>query len=303
MAGVVQASTTTRSNRPILVTGVPRSGTTWLARLLATAPGTVLAGREPMNPRDRQYALGRTLDGWARLDSPTSRQRLALRSAYAGLNPWVYSRYGRRQWAAPLPRSRTIVKDPFALLSLASVAEVTGAVPVLVYRHPGAVLVSYRRMGWEPDLEELQRVVVRLRGTHEVDLADLPLPGETSPAEAMGRFWSTLHEIALLDAPRVADLTVVAHADLAAGGEAMGRLLLERLALAWGTATAAELAREGRGRATQGPAPGTLHDLDRAPAAVAEAWREQLGPGELGEIEHVTERVRETLGRTRLGPG
>ena len=46
---------------PILVTGVPRSGNTWLARLLATSPGTAMAGREPMNPRGRQYALGGTL--------------------------------------------------------------------------------------------------------------------------------------------------------------------------------------------------------------------------------------------------
>ena len=30
----------TPSHRPILVTGVPRSGTTWLARLLAHAPHT-----------------------------------------------------------------------------------------------------------------------------------------------------------------------------------------------------------------------------------------------------------------------
>ena len=60
-----------RRGRPILVTGVPRSGTTWLARLLAGSPGTALAGREPMNPRGRQYALGGTLTGWARLSDLT----------------------------------------------------------------------------------------------------------------------------------------------------------------------------------------------------------------------------------------
>ena len=35
---------------PILVTGVPRSGTTWLARWLARGGGMALTGREPMNP-------------------------------------------------------------------------------------------------------------------------------------------------------------------------------------------------------------------------------------------------------------
>ena len=72
---------------PILVTGVPRSGNTWLARLLARSPGTALAGREPMNPRGRQYALGKTLHGWTRLTEPTTRQRFLLRTRLPGLEP------------------------------------------------------------------------------------------------------------------------------------------------------------------------------------------------------------------------
>ena len=147
---------------PILVTGVPRSGTTWLARVLATADRVALAGREPMNPRGKQYALAHTLGGWTRLEDPSSRQRWALRTAYRGLNPWLYSRYGRRQWAAPLPWTRLVVKDPFAMLSLPAVVSVTGARAVFLYRHPGAVLASYRRMGWRPDLDELRPLVERL---------------------------------------------------------------------------------------------------------------------------------------------
>src|SRR5680860_1295625 len=99
---------------PILVTGIPRSGTTWLARLLATASRTALTGREPMNPRGRQYALGRTLDGWTCLQQLSDRQRRAMWTAYHGVNPWVYSKYGRRQWLAPLPWTRVVVKDPYA---------------------------------------------------------------------------------------------------------------------------------------------------------------------------------------------
>ena len=60
--------------RPILVTGVPRSGTTWLARWLAAGAGMALPGREPMNPHGRSYALAGTLTGWVRLSEPTPRQ-------------------------------------------------------------------------------------------------------------------------------------------------------------------------------------------------------------------------------------
>ena len=69
-----------------------------------------------MNPRGHQFALGGTLPGWTRLTTVTPLQRLALVSSYRGLNPLVYSRYGRRQWAALLPGT-SVVKDPFAMTS------------------------------------------------------------------------------------------------------------------------------------------------------------------------------------------
>ena len=87
--------------RPLLVTGLPRSGTTWLARLLAAGPGTALPGREPMNPRGRQFALAGSLPGWSRLDQQlTNAQRRTLRRAYRGWEPRIYGRLGADQWNA-----------------------------------------------------------------------------------------------------------------------------------------------------------------------------------------------------------
>ncbi|MER7073566.1 sulfotransferase [Terrabacter sp. NPDC000476] len=281
----------------VLVSGMPRSGNTWVARLLATAPGTALTGREPMNPRGRQYALGRTLPGWASLESLTPRQTRALRSAYRGTNPWVYSRYGRRQWAAVLPGTRNILKDPFAMLSLPAVARATGASTVLVYRHPGAALVSYRRMGWQPDLEELAPVVrahnARASRAHPAD--EQPRPGEVDEPEAMGRFWNALYGMALNDAARVPGLLVVSHAELAAGGERAARRLFTALGLEWSAESDAELRQE-----TGAVDSGELHNFHRKPSEVAESWRARLAPGELETIESVTSDVRARLDAARF---
>ncbi len=282
---------------PILVTGVPRSGTTWLARLLATSPGVALAGREPMNPRGRQYALGGTLDGWSRLTELTRRQRFLLRASYRGVNPFVYSRFGMRQWAGPLPRTRLVVKDPYAMLSTAAVASATGAVPVLVYRHPGAVLSSYRRVGWTPRLDELARVVATARTTDRgADLPSIPEPGQVSPAEEIGLFWAALHELALADAAR-AGTVIVSHTELATGGVGAGRILAERLGLSWSPAMAAELSKESSGR----PAPAArLHNFDRSPASVAEEWRSRLDDEEIRRVEQVSADTLAGLDRARL---
>ncbi|GAA5021900.1 sulfotransferase domain-containing protein [Terrabacter aeriphilus] len=284
-------------NTAILVSGMPRSGNTWVARLLATAPGTALTGREPMNPRGRQYALARTLTGWSSLDSLTPRQTRALRSAYRGTNPWVYSRYGRRQWAAVLPRTRNILKDPFAMLSLPAVARTTGASAVLVYRHPGAALASYRRMGWQPDLDELAPVVrahneARTR-SHPVD--EQPRAGQVGEPEAMGRFWNALYGMALNDAGRVPGLLVVSHAELAAGGERAARRLFTELGLEWSEQSEAELQQE-----TGAVDSGELHNLHRRPSEVADSWRAQLSSGELETIEAVTSDVRARLEAARF---
>lgn len=267
---------------PILITGVPRSGTTWLARQLAQGGHSALAGREPMNPRGRQYALGGTLDGWTRLSDPTPRQRRLLRLAYQGLLPPVYSRYGFRQWAAPLPWTRVIVKDPFATLSIPAIVRETGANAVLLFRHPGAVLSSYRRMGWTPDLDELDGLV-------DVDRPDPDVDGSVDPVVGdMARFWSAINRVAVADALGTAGAVVVSHEDLSTAGPAGVRAL--------GAACGLTVPRTGEGPSpSRTPSPPTglgtpegkrLHDFDRAPQEVAHGWRGRVSDDELAVLEH-----------------
>ncbi|MFK8023810.1 MAG: sulfotransferase [Ilumatobacter sp.] len=269
--------------RPILVTGMPRSGTTWVAQQLASCPGTAMAGREPMNARDGQYALGGTLDGWARLEQPTDRQAALLKRAYAGRNLMTFSRYGVRQWAAPLRNTRVIVKDPFAVLSLPAIVELTRAVPVVVYRHPGAVLASFRRMGWSPDPAELRQLEGLAPGP------DLDEP--SSDLELVARMWSVLYRLVLADltAQPTIEATVVSHEELAGGGERA----LDRLRVACGLdplrrsdPAAADVVDVDENK---------LHNLDRDPRTVAAAWRSQLQPGEDTAIEQHTGDVLAVL--------
>jgi hypothetical protein len=259
-----------------------------------------LPGREPMNPRGRNYALAGTLPGWARVTDPTAKQRRALRASYHGLNPLVYSRYGYRQAGALLPGTRLVTKDPFALLSIPAVVGVTGAVPVLVYRHPGAVLASYRRMGWTPDRDEIQSIVEASRAAGGPDLPDLPQESDSSPAEAMGHFWARLHDLALSDVDETGvDVVVVAHHELAVSGPTGGRRLADRLQVTWTEEMESELAKESS--VSEG-SPTELHNFDRAPALVADQWRSKLTPAEIEDIERVTETTRRRLeaGRLRL---
>lgn len=283
------------SRHPILVTGMPRSGTTWLARLLATGAGTALPGREPMNPRGRQYALSGTLPGWARLTQPTPQQVRMLRRAYAGINPWTYSRYGHRQWLASLPNVRCIVKDPFAMLSIPAIQRVTGARAVLVHRHPGAALASYRRMGWTPDTEELAPIISRFLAEHG-PTAGVVLPSaRQDDVSALAWFWSALYGMALRETMS-ASVEVVSHRNLAMGGSAAARSLFEVLGLTW-TGASQELVQP---RGVQVADERALHNLHRDPAIVAEGWRERLDERDVRRLDEETADVREALAQRSL---
>lgn len=286
--------------QPLLVTGVPRSGTTWLARLLAGADRTSMLGREPMNPRPGQYRLARTVDGWTRLTAPSRLQRTVLQLAYLGLDPLVYGRFGRGQLRAVLPTTRIVVKDPFAMLSLATVSGVTGCRPILVYRHPAAVLASYRRMGWTADVSEVRRVMAA--GAREA-LGDEPwdLPGLTGDAAAMCWFWSVLHWHALADLASVPDAVVVCHEELSEAGPAAARVLFERCGVAWTDSTQAHVVAAFAAAGSETSDPASLHtNLTRRPADVAGSWRSRMSPGERAAVEAATESVAERLDARRL---
>ena len=249
-----------------------------------------------MNPRGRQYGLSGSLPGWARLTNPSRKQRRALRLAYTGTSPWGYSRYGRRQWLAPLPIVRCVVKDPFAMLSIPAIRRTTGACAVLVYRHPGAALASYRRVGWTPDTDELVPIVEQFLAERGPTAGvELPPSGGLDEVRSMAWFWSTLYGMALRDTDQD-EVHIVAHQELALGGEASARRLFSTLGLRWTTSSADEL----RPEENHNPQSKALHNLSRDPSSVAEEWRQRLSADEVRGLDEETLVVHRLLQERRL---
>ncbi|MEZ5095766.1 MAG: hypothetical protein R2731_06385 [Nocardioides sp.] len=230
--------------------------------------------------------------------SPTPpRQRRALRSTYAGWNPRTYGRYGRHQWRAALPGTRVVVKDPFAMLSAPTIVAVTGARPIQVYRHPGAVLASYRRMGWRPDLDEIADLVP-VAADHRPELAALWATGaERCPRQPGWRCSGPCSSSSSSTTPRAPGTVLVPHADLAGGGLPAVRALFAELGLEPTDDTARVMSGGDRPAPTSGS---ELHRLDRRPEEVAESWRRHLEPAEVAEIEELAGPVLAELDAGRL---
>ena len=273
----------------MLVTGVPRSGTTWLARELAAARGAALPGKEPMNPRAGQFALGGTLQSWSKLEQPTARQVALLRRVYRGREPRTLSRYGVKQWSAALPWVTTVVKDPFALIAVPTVVRVTSAVPVIVFRHPGAVLASYRRMGWTAGIGEIRR------------LDGLPAGAEPKDdVAAMAEFWTWMHRQVLSWVDDVPGCLLVDHAEFSLAGAAGLAALRSAVGLQPARERAATESATSAALAAAAPDAGGLHRFDRAPEEVAHGWRARLAPAETDLLDSVTTETYLALHRRRF---
>ena len=269
---------------PILVTGVAPFRHHVGSQVAAKSPGTALAGvgaDESARPSGTPWAGLSTAGPGYRVHAPTA---IPPAAAYHGWNPMVYSRSGSRQWAGPLPSTRLVVKDPYALLSMPAVARATGATPVLVYRHPGAILTSYRRVDWRPRLDELALLAQEARSTSDtLDLPEIPDSGDASSAEEMGVFWSVLHELALRDAAACGAL-IVSHAELASGGVSAARRLASILEPQWSAAMGEEFGDKSSAEVAD---PAKLHNFDRSPASVADEWRSKLADDDVRTIERV----------------
>ena len=107
---------------PILVTGVPRSGNTWLARLLAKSarhgsrrPGADEPSRSPIRPGQDPGRLGP-----AHRPQPATSASCSARPTGAGTRS---STAGSARVSGPdrLRSTRVVVKDPYAMLSMRAV--------------------------------------------------------------------------------------------------------------------------------------------------------------------------------------
>jgi hypothetical protein len=242
-----------------------------------------MLGREPMNPRAGQFALGGTCRSWVRMERAGRLQSRTLRRAYAGLVLRTYGRLGVRQWSALLPGTRVVVKDPFALLSLKAVVLATGAVPVVVYRSAASVLASYRRMGWQADVEEFVAL-------------GAPPPGADGDLAAMAAFWSWGYRTALDDTVDLARALVVSHSELTAGGSAAEAALGRALGLESSPRRRPAAPRATGSRAAEKQ----LHHFDRTPDQIMTGWRSYVSDEEVSLLDELTRDVWDELQLRRL---
>ncbi|MFL6128121.1 MAG: sulfotransferase [Mycobacteriales bacterium] len=238
---------------PVLVTGLPRTGTSWVGKMLEVG-GELVYVNEPLNPQHPpgrspgvlnadvthrfQYICTDNEARWVRAFADTVGLRYRV-LAELRRNRSVYdllrmAKYYRSFTVGRLRGRRALLDDPFAVLSVPWLTERLGVRSVVLVRDPVALVGSWRRLGWSVYFHELleQPLLVRdLLGPYGDRMRELV--GSQDHVAKIAVLWSAVY--AAVDRFRGADprIRVVRYEDLAADPVAGFEDLYRRLALRW----------------------------------------------------------------------
>ena len=296
------------SDKPILVTGAHRSGTTWVGKMLALAPGVAYI-HEPFSPRT---AAGLSPAGFDRYFTVVTSENEAryrpgleqtIRFRY-GLGAQLRSLRGGRDLAriprdlvrverARLSGARPLVKDPIALLSAEWLAETFGMDVVVLIRHPAAFAASLKRLGWKHSFATFiqEGRVPEVVRPYEAEIRQqAERPGEILAQAVL--LWRLLYNAVDGYRERHPDWAFVRHEDASAEPVATFERLYAQLGLDLTPAAKEAIVRAS---APDNPAElATPYAVELDSAASIGRWREDLTAE---EVETLRERTRDVWPR------
>jgi hypothetical protein len=306
--------------RAILVTGLPRAGTSWVGKMLQAGREVVYVN-EPLNPQHPpghspgvlnaevshrfQYICADNDEPWAAAFADTLRLRYRLtaelRRNHAPYDLARLVKYGTAFTAGRLRHRRALIDDPFAVLSSAWFAERLGCHVVAIVRHPVAFIASRQRLGYRTDLYELlgQPLLLRdLPGRYTDEIRALAdSPDNIAKAALLWRMtYATLAELAGRLPHR---LTLPRYEDLATDPVPRFRELYEVCGLTWTDKAEQRVvtATTGRGDAERRHVwslrGGLSHTGFRAmdSRAALQTYRDRLTPQEIDRVRELTADV------------
>jgi hypothetical protein len=278
-------------NDPILITGAHRSGTTWLATLLA-AGGELLHVFEPFNLDGWAYQLNGMAKYWFTY-APALHQELARAAFRRVLDRRTGRVFGRRQWQRYLPftrRGRLLIKDPIACMSSEWLAENFSLQVLVLVRHPAAFAASLKRMQWYFSFADLYR--------QEQLMDDLLQPfrreleaGYTDIVDQAALIWSIIYYVFSVFIERHPEWIVVKHETLSRQPiEELGALY-GRLGLNWSAAVEEKIRKYTVKENPVNPRHGVAHQMVRDSQKNITRWKNALTSEEIERVRRRTAAV------------
>jgi hypothetical protein len=283
-------------SRPILITGVPRSGTTWVGRMLDLSPEVGYIN-EPFNPTHQPGICSCVFRRWyqyvhagnAGQFEPGLVAMLEFRYHFfrqirqdpsrAAVEALI--RDGWNFWLARRRRARPLIKDPIAVFSSEWLATRFAASVVVLVRHPAAFAASVKRIGWTFPLDDLL-AQPKLIEDHLADFTDEMhrlSEGSTDPVEHAALMWRMVYTVLSGFQQTHPEWLFLRQEDLARQPSAGFAHLFEHLSLTY-TQEIERTIRWFSSGERELEAAADAHQIRRASEATVQSWRDRLTPQE-----------------------
>ena len=305
--------------RPLLVTGLPRSGTSWVGKMLE-ASGQLVYVNEPLNPQHPpghspgvlgaevthrfQYICPDNDQQWARAFADTIRLRYHIAAELRrNRSPYDLARmakYFTTFTHGRLRGRRALIDDPFAVLSARWFAERLDADVLVLVREPVSLAGSWARLGWKFDFRDLlgQPFLQRdLLGGYEAEMQ--ALVGSPDRLAQIALLWRVTYDAVDRLRAEVPRLRVSRYEDLSREPVEQFRLLYETFGLAWTSRIADRVAAatSGTGRTDRSHAWTLSYGVSRTAfrpmdsRAALRSYETRLTPEEISRVRALTADV------------
>ena len=292
--------------RPILVTGVHRGGTSWVGRMLAADVRTAYIS-EPLNVLHRPGVFRTKVDHW--YTYITSENESQYLPAYHELldfqyHTWLeikslrshrdFLRMGRDFHTfliGSLQGQRALIKDPFAVLSIPWFAEKLNSQIVVSIRHPAAFASSLKRLNWNFDFANLLNQPLLMRDHLESDRAEMESISRDDIVSQAALLWKMIYRFVHLTRDSIPDLYIVRHEDLSLDPINGYESLYESLGLTFDERVEKIIRNASSSENPSKLSKGKTHSVKLDSRANLDNWKKILSPEEIDHVRVITEPV------------
>lgn len=243
----------TAAEPSLLVTGMPRTGTSWVGKMLE-ASGEVVYVNEPLNPGHppghSPGVLDATVNHQFQYIDPDDDERwrcafdrtLALRYGFVrelrrNRKPYDLARMAKYGTSFTLGRwagRRAMLDDPFAIFCVPWLVRTYGLRAVVLVRDPVTLVGSYRNLNWRMRFDELLDQPALLRDLVGPAVHDLHTAAkETDPVRSAAMMWRAIYGVVDRHYRGLPGVTIRRYEDLALRPIEEFRDLYDFLGLAW----------------------------------------------------------------------
>ncbi len=298
-------------NNWIFVTGVPRSGTTFVGMTLSL-PKEVDYIHEPFNPMCGMPGV----DKWYRyissdlytleskdyhqltqsifnydfslknnVPSTDSYWRKVLKHFLGSRGPY-YLRLAKLN----IFHQTAIIKDPIASLLTEYLYDNFQVKPVIVIKHPVSFIASLKRVNFWPHPDKLkdQKYLIKDYFADEQDFLDQDLSNRVVAAAV---FWRIIYKVLLAQAEQHPDWQVVTHEKLSQEPVATFRSLYQSLAIPWSGAIEQKIVNQTQKGSSTDARKGVVQDFQRNSADIFQTRRDSISLVEREEIFEIVSDV------------